>query len=81
MWQLKIGADTLPADPSNAGGWLSTLNNHVGRQVWHFHPELGSPEDLQQIQHARQRFSDHRFEKKHSADLLMRMQVLSPTKH
>ncbi|XP_038897606.1 cycloartenol synthase [Benincasa hispida] len=75
MWQLKIGADTVLTDPSNAGGrWLSTLNNHVGRQVWHFHPELGSPEDLQQIQHARQRFSDHRFEKKHSTDLLMRMQ-------
>ncbi|KAG7025949.1 Cycloartenol synthase [Cucurbita argyrosperma subsp. argyrosperma] len=74
MWQLKIGADTVPSDPSNAGGWLSTLNNHVGRQVWHFDPGLGSPEDLQQIQQARQRFSDHRFEKKHSADLLMRMQ-------
>ncbi|TYK04001.1 cycloartenol synthase [Cucumis melo var. makuwa] len=74
MWQLKVGADTVPSDPSNAGRWLSTLNNHVGRQVWHFHPELGSPEDLQQIQNARQHFYDHRFEKKHSSDILMRMQ-------
>nr|UAK14941.1 cycloartenol synthase [Cucumis sativus] len=74
MWKLKVGADTVPSDPSNAERWLSTLNNHVGRQVWHFHPELDSPEDLQQIQQARQHFYDHRFEKKHSSDILMRMQ-------
>lgn len=67
MWKLKI------AEGGNA--WLRTLNNHVGRQVWEFDPELGSPEELAKIEKARENFHNHRFEKKHSADLLMRLQV------
>ncbi|KAL9420027.1 hypothetical protein AB3S75_037740 [Citrus x aurantiifolia] len=66
MWKLKI------AEGGNA--WLRTLNNHVGRQVWEFDPELGSPEELAKIEKARENFHNHRFEKKHSADLLMRLQ-------
>ncbi|KAH9770910.1 cycloartenol synthase [Citrus sinensis] len=66
MWKLKI------AEGGNA--WLRTLNNHVGRQVWEFDPELGSPEELAKIEKARENFHNHRFEKKQSADLLMRLQ-------
>ncbi|GMN53288.1 hypothetical protein TIFTF001_022422 [Ficus carica] len=42
MWKLKIAEGGNP--------WLRTLNNHVGRQVWEFDPDLGSPEDLAQIE-------------------------------
>lgn len=67
MWKLKIAEGGNP--------WLRTLNNHVGRQVWEFDPDLGSPEDLAQIEKARQTFSSTRFDKKHSSDLLMRIQL------
>lgn len=72
MWKLKIGADTV-----REGGdqWLKSVNNHLGRQVWEYHPELGTPEELQQIEDARKAFWDNRFETKHSSDLLMRIQV------
>ncbi|XP_021893546.1 cycloartenol synthase 2-like isoform X1 [Carica papaya] len=66
MWKLKIAEGGSP--------WLRTTNNHVGRQVWEFHPNLGSPEELREIENVRENFSKHRFEKKHSSDLLMRMQ-------
>lgn len=67
MWKLKIAEGGSP--------WLRTLNNHVGRQVWEFDPKLGSPEELAEIERARESFSESRFEKKHSSDLLMRIQV------
>ncbi|CAN0924486.1 Cycloartenol synthase 2 [Linum grandiflorum] len=66
MWKLKIAEGGNP--------WLRTTNNHVGRQVWEFDPELGSPEELSAIEQVRQEFTKNRFEKKHSADLLMRIQ-------
>lgn len=67
MWKLKIaeGASTP---------WLRTLNNHVGRQIWEFDPKLGSPEELVEIEKVREAFRDNRFTKKHSSDLLMRIQ-------
>ncbi|XP_030971551.1 cycloartenol synthase-like isoform X5 [Quercus lobata] len=83
MWKLKTGAETVREERNNddeSGGstgsetWLRTLNGHLGRQVWEFHPELGTPEELQQIEDARRGFSDRRFEKRHSSDLLMRIQ-------
>ena len=86
MWKLKNGAETVREERNNnneSGGstgsetWLRTLNGHLGRQVWEFHPELGTPEELQQIEDARRSFSDRRFEKRHSSDLLMRIQVWS----
>ncbi|RVW69142.1 Cycloartenol synthase 2 [Vitis vinifera] len=68
MWKLKIAEGGSP--------WLRTTNNHVGRQVWEFDPDLGSPEQREEIERARETFSKHRFEKKHSADLIMRIQSL-----
>ncbi|KDP27754.1 hypothetical protein JCGZ_19783 [Jatropha curcas] len=67
MWRLKI---------AEGGGtsWLRTNNDHYGRQVWEFDPKLGSPEELLEIENARQNFSKNRFDKKHSSDLLMRIQ-------
>ncbi|KAF5184269.1 Terpene cyclase/mutase family member [Thalictrum thalictroides] len=68
MWKLKIaegGGDSS----------LRSLNNHVGRQVWEFDPNLGTPEEREQVEKARENFRNHRFQKKHSSDLLMRFQM------
>ncbi|OMO87702.1 Prenyltransferase/squalene oxidase [Corchorus olitorius] len=66
MWKLKFAEGGNP--------WLISVNNHVGRQIWEFDPNLGSPEELLEIEKARRYFSDNRFRKKHSSDLLMRLQ-------
>lgn len=66
MWKLKIAEGGSP--------WLRTTNNHVGRQFWEFDPNLGTPEEIREVEDARDDFRRHRFEKKHSADLLMRIQ-------
>ncbi|PIA29068.1 hypothetical protein AQUCO_06300029v1 [Aquilegia coerulea] len=68
MWKLKIAEGENP--------WLRTVNNHVGRQVWEFHPNLGTPEELSDIEKAREGYINNRFEKKHSSDLLMRLQMI-----
>ncbi|KAF7148842.1 hypothetical protein RHSIM_Rhsim03G0270500 [Rhododendron simsii] len=77
MWKLKI---------AEGGGspWLRTVNGHVGRQFWEFDPTevpLGSTdhEIITEIDKARENFHNNRFHRKHSSDLLMRIQwVLSP---
>ncbi|KAG6480202.1 hypothetical protein ZIOFF_063682 [Zingiber officinale] len=66
MWRLKIAEGGSP--------WLRTTNNHAGRQVWEFDPSLGTPEEIEEVERAREAFRESRFEKKNSADLLMRMQ-------
>ncbi|KAK4352553.1 hypothetical protein RND71_028071 [Anisodus tanguticus] len=67
MWKLKIAEGGNP--------WLRTTNNYVGREVWEFDPNLGSPEDRAEIDKFRDYFSKHRLEQKHSADLIMRYQL------
>ncbi|KAB5514826.1 hypothetical protein DKX38_028732 [Salix brachista] len=67
MWRLKIAAGGNP--------WLRTTNNHIGRQVWEFDPkQTPSPREIEEIENARQNFTENRFRIKHSADLIMRMQ-------
>ncbi|KAJ8450295.1 hypothetical protein Cgig2_004752 [Carnegiea gigantea] len=66
MWKLKIAEGDSP--------WLRTTNNHVGRQIWEFDPNLGTLEEIRAVEEARENFRRHRFEQKHSSDLLMRMQ-------
>ncbi|GLT97446.1 hypothetical protein SLE2022_150110 [Rubroshorea leprosula] len=66
MWKLKIAED---------GPWLTTLNNHIGRQHWEFDPEAGTPEEREEVERLRQEFKKNRFKVKQSADLLMRMQL------
>ncbi|KAK1317211.1 Cycloartenol Synthase [Acorus calamus] len=67
MWRLKIA--------EGDGPWLTTKNNHVGRQIWEFDPELGTPEERAAVEKARSDFHQNRFSKKQSSDLLMRMQL------
>ncbi|KAL6985042.1 lupeol synthase [Sarracenia purpurea var. burkii] len=67
MWKLKVA--------EGHGGWLTTTNNHVGRQYWEFDPEAGTPEEIAQVERFRDEFKKNRFQVKQSADLLMRMQL------
>lgn len=65
MWRLRIAEGG--GDP-----WLRTKNGHVGRQVWEFDAAAEPDPD---VEAARRRFTERRHELKHSADLLMRLQV------
>nr|QEV81990.1 oxidosqualene cyclase [Scutellaria barbata] len=67
MWRLKLseGDD----DP-----WLTSFNNHIGRQFWEFDPMLGGDEERAAVEKARNDFQTSRYEIKHSCDLLMRIQ-------
>ncbi|KAK8635356.1 hypothetical protein V6N13_004097 [Hibiscus sabdariffa] len=66
MWKLKAAEGGNP--------WLRTVNDHVGRQIWEFDPDLGSPEELMEIEKARLNFTNNRLTNKHSSDLLIRLQ-------
>ncbi|KAK8292547.1 hypothetical protein E1A91_D06G130200v1 [Gossypium mustelinum] len=66
MWKLKIAED---------GPWLSTVNNHIGRQHWEFDPDAGSPEERAHVENLRLQFTNNRFRLKQSSDLLLRMQL------
>ncbi|KAK9931416.1 hypothetical protein M0R45_018691 [Rubus argutus] len=68
MWRLKV-SDGGRDDP-----WLTSVNNHVGRQFWEFDPNLGTPEERAQVEKARREFNNNRFRSKHSSDMLMRLQ-------
>nr|ABX75046.1 cycloartenol synthase 1 [Polygala tenuifolia] len=70
MWRLKI------ANEGSGSPWLRTGNDHIGRQVWEFDNELevGSTQQLEEIENARKLFYENRFQNKHSSDLLMRIQ-------
>ncbi|KAL8135301.1 hypothetical protein AgCh_010095 [Apium graveolens] len=73
MWKLKVAQGESP--------WLRTLNNHSGRQIWEFDPKLGSPEELAEIEKVRESFRHNRSTKKHSSDLLMRLQFANENKN
>lgn len=65
MWRLRIAEGG--EDP-----WLRTKNAHVGRQVWEF-DTTADPDPA--VDAVRRAFVDSRCLLKHSADLLMRIQV------
>ncbi|KAG7652160.1 Seco-amyrin synthase [Arabidopsis thaliana] len=74
MWRLKIGAKG--GDETH----LFTTNNYTGRQTWEFDADACSPEELAEVDEARQNFSINRSRFKISADLLWRMQFLREKK-
>jgi hypothetical protein len=70
MWRLKI------AEGGN-NPYLFSTNNFVGRQIWEFDPNAGSPEERAEVEEARQNFYYNRHKNRNSSDLLWRLQVIS----
>ena len=67
MWKLKI---------AEGGPWLTSGNNHVGRETWEFDQnDAGSSEERDAVDTARAEFQKNRFRTRHSSDVLARMQV------
>ncbi|KAL6631026.1 hypothetical protein ACP70R_028366 [Stipagrostis hirtigluma subsp. patula] len=66
MWKLKICEGGSPL--------LQTCNGFLGRAVWEFHPNAGTPEERQHVEMLQRHFSENRFRRKESQDLLLRMQ-------
>ena len=71
MWKLKIAEGNGP--------YLFSTNNYVGRQIWEFDPNAGTPEEREAVENAREEYKKN-FKKDRAralpcADLLMRMQV------
>ncbi|KDP25032.1 hypothetical protein JCGZ_22567 [Jatropha curcas] len=70
MWRLKI------AEGGNEP-YLYSTNNYVGRQIWEFDPDAGTPEERAAVEQVRQNFYNNRHQVKPSSDLLWRMQELT----
>ena len=67
MWKLKVA--------EGHGPWLFSTNNFLGRQIWEFDPDLGTPEERAQVEKARTDYQKNRFQAKPSGDILKQMQV------
>jgi hypothetical protein len=70
MWRLKIAE-------SGNDPYIFSTNNFVGRQIWEFDPDAGTPQERAGVEEARQNFYNNRFQVKPNSDLLWRMQVPS----
>ena len=67
MWKLKVAEGNDP--------WLLSTNNYIGRQIWEFDPNHGTPEEREKVEKAREEYSKNRFKFKASGDLLLQLQV------
>jgi cycloartenol synthase len=71
MWSLKVA--------TQSSSWQVSLAANEGRQVWEHEPEGGTVEERRKVEEARELYWANRYEKKHSSDAIMRLQV-GPTK-
>lgn len=68
MWKLKVA--------EGHGPYLYSTNNFVGRQIWEFNPEAGTPEEREEVEKAREYYRNNRRQGVHPCgDMIMRMQV------
>jgi len=65
MWKFA------PASDSD-GHLLRSLNNNIGRQVWVYDQDAGTPEERNAVEEAQAKFRANRFHQKDSADELLR---------
>ncbi|XP_047068540.1 achilleol B synthase-like [Lolium rigidum] len=72
MWKLTTGAAAA------RGPWLQSNNGFLGRQVWEYDPDAGTPEERAEVERLREDFTKHRFQRKESQDLLLRLQYAKP---
>nr|GME07754.1 dammarenediol II synthase-like [Ipomoea batatas] len=69
MWKLKIG--------EGGGAYMYSTNNYIGRQIWEFEPNAGTPEEQEAFEKARKEFSKQRQKGHHTCgDLFMRKQMI-----
>ncbi|KAJ8760087.1 hypothetical protein K2173_010943 [Erythroxylum novogranatense] len=68
MWRLRIGE-------GGNNPYLFSTNNYVGRQIWEFDPNAGTPEERAEIEEARKIFHENRFNVKPSSALPWKFQV------
>nr|WRO65026.1 beta-amyrin synthase [Neoalsomitra integrifoliola] len=69
MWRLTMGEGAN--DP-----YLFSTNNFLGRQTWDFDPHAGTPQQLAQLEAARNTFYQNRHILKSSHDLFWKFQFL-----
>jgi hypothetical protein len=67
MWKLKVAEGHEP--------WLFSTNNFIGRQIWEFDPDSGTPEERAEVEKARMNYHLSRFQTKPCSDILKEMQV------
>lgn len=68
MWRLKVGE-------SGNDPYIYSVNNFVGRQIWEFDPNAGTPEERAEVERVRYNFTKNRRKGFPSADLFWRLQV------
>lgn len=68
MWKLEIG--------EGSGPWLFSTNKFIGRQIWTFEADSGTPEEREEILKLQQNFSLHHVKVKASSDLLKNFQLI-----
>ncbi|KAJ1276757.1 hypothetical protein BS78_05G239300 [Paspalum vaginatum] len=68
MWRLKVSE-------GGGGPWLQTVSGFHGRQVWEFDPNAGTDDERAHVERLRREFTENRFRRRESQDLLMRMQL------
>ncbi|GAA0175453.1 cyclase [Lithospermum erythrorhizon] len=70
MWKLKIA--------EGHGPYLYSTNNFVGRQIWEYESDAGTPEERLAVEKAREEYRMNRMKGVHypCGDLFMRMQLI-----
>lgn len=69
MWKLKY------SEIKEGQEFVTSVNNHIGRQYWEFDQHAGTEQERTQVEQAQEIFKDNRFINKNSSDLIMRLQV------